>query len=276
MANKQPVIVPWDFTHITRNAFLHALKLTETKNNPIILLNIVKKEKEVETAEIELEKAKKEIVEKYNTSVEITVKVGSIFSTIAEYALEVDALMVLMGTHGIQGMQKLTGSWALKVIASSKIPFIVIQGPPKSNNYTNIVFPIDFKSESKEKLQWVKYLAENFNSKVSVLVPNTSDKLIANKINANLNFAKKYLEGKDINYEITSSMAKGSFAKQTLDFARYIDADIIAIVITKDISINDYVFGAEEQQIIANNLEIPVICINPRSDTLKYSPFLGR
>ena len=273
MADKKPIIVPWDFTHTTRNALLHVIKLTT--NTPIILLNIVKKDKEVDDAKVELEKAKTEIVETYNVTVDIEVKVGSIFSTITEYANEVDALLVMMGTHGIKGMQKLTGSWALKVISNSSVPFIVVQGAPKTDEYSSIVLPIDYRPENKQKLRWVHYLAENFKSKVHVLEPNSSDKLIAQKIKNNLQFAKNYLEGKDIDYEITKSMAKGSFAKQTLDFARYINADIIAIVITKDLTINDYVFGADEHQIIANELEIPVMCINPRSDLTKTLPFLG-
>jgi len=273
MADKKPIIVPWDFTHITRNALLHVIKLTD--NTPIILLNIVKKEKEVADAKVELEKAKTEIVETYNVTVDVEVRVGSIFSTITDYANEVDALLVMMGTHGIKGMQKLTGSWALKVISTSSVPFIVVQGEPKTDEYSSIVVPIDYRPENKQKLRWVNYLAENFNSKVHILEPNSSDPLISQKIKNNLQFAKKYFEGKEIDYEITKSMAKGSFAKQTLDFARYINADIIAIVITKDLTINDYVFGADEQQIIANDLEIPVMCINPRSDLTRTLPFLG-
>jgi len=271
----QPILVPWDFTKVAKNALLHALQISSHDNNPVYLLNIVKSEKDIETALNELKKTQEEIIETYDRNVEIVAKEGSIFSTIADFALEIDALMVLMGTHGIQGMQKLTGSWALKVVASSKIPFIVVQGPPKHESYSNIVFPVDFRKESKQKLQWVGYLAKSFNSTVHVFVPKTNDELLARKINNNLQYAKKYLEGKDINYEITQSMAKGTFAKQTLDFARYIDADMIAIVITKDITINDYIFGAEEQKIIANNMEIPVMCINPNTDLTRYSNFLG-
>ncbi len=40
------------------------------------------------------------------------------------------ALMVIMGTHGIKGLQKYTGSWALKVIIGSSVPFLVIQDKP--------------------------------------------------------------------------------------------------------------------------------------------------
>jgi hypothetical protein len=106
---------------------------------------------------------------------------------------------------------------------------------------------------------------------VNILVPNTNDSIHAKKIKNNLVFAKKYLGDRDIEFEIHESKAKGSFVKQTLDFSKYIDADLIIIVITKDIGINDYMFGADEQKLIANNQEIPVMCIQPRTDMKIYS-----
>ena len=277
MADTKTILVPWDFTYVTNNALLHALTFVKTNGNKgrIVLLNVVKNDKTKETAIAELAKSKEQIKEKYNFDVDVMVKEGSIFKSIDEAADEVNAILVLMGTHGINGMQKITGSWALKVVASSDTPFIIVQGPPKNEEYNNIVFPVDFRKESKQKLVYVSDLAKFFNSKVHIFVPNTSDELLMKKINNNLVFAKKYLDGKDISYQITTSMANGSFTKQVLDFARYIEADIIAIVITKDIGFNDYLFGADEQQLIANNLEIPVVCINP-VDTMRITRFLGR
>ena len=35
---------------------------------------------------------------------------------------------------------------------------------------------------------------------------------------------------------------------------------------TKNIRFQDYVLGASEQQIIANEAKIPVMCVNPRTD----------
>jgi len=276
MANSKTILVPWDFTYVTNNALLHALTFIKTNDNKwkIVLLNVVKNDKTKNTALAELAKSKAQIKEKYNFEVDTIVKEGSIFKAIDEAADEVNAVLVLMGTHGIQGMQKITGSWALKVVASSDTPFIIVQGPPKHEEYNNIVFPVDFRKESKQKLSYVSDLAKFFNSKVHIFVPNNSDELLMKKINNNLAFAKKFLDGKEVNYQITTSMANGTFTKQVLDFARYIEADIIAIVITKDIGFNDYIFGAEEQQLIANNLEIPVVCINP-VDTMKLTRFLG-
>jgi nucleotide-binding universal stress UspA family protein len=274
MANTKNVLIPWDFTYVTNNALLHAFSFLKMNKGRIVLLNVIKDSKIKDEALKKLNNSKKMIKEKYNQDVDVMVKEGSIFKAIDDAAQELDAVLVLMGTHGMQGMQKITGSWALKVIASSETPFIVVQGPPKKEKYDNIVFPVDFRQESKQKIQQVSQLAHLFNSKVHVFVPNNSDDLIMKKINNNLLHAKNYLEDKEINYQITTSMAKGTFTKQVLDFARYIEADLIAIVITKDIAFNDYIFGAEEQQLIANNLEIPVMCVNP-SDTKRLARFLG-
>ncbi len=273
MANKQNILVAWDFSPKAQNALEHALQLSDINKSIVELVHIIDEKTDLESARVGMDKAVENVEIKFGKKVIYSIKEGSVFSTLGEYAVETDALLVLMGTHGMKGMQKLTGSWALKVIASSKVPFIVVQGPPRNDHYSNIVFPVDFRKESKLKLQWVAYLAENFKLLVNILVPNTNDSIHTKKIKNNLEFAKKYLGNKDIAYEIHVSKAKGSFVKQTLDFSKYISADLIIIVITKDIGLNDYMFGADEQKLIANNQEIPVMCIQPRTDMKVYSRF---
>ncbi len=95
---------------------------------------------------------------------------GSIFNAIADFANEKEASLVVMGTHGMKGMQKLTGSWALKVIVKSKVPFIVVQDPPADQErYHNIVFPVDFRNENKEKMKMAIFMGKYFDSKIHIL-----------------------------------------------------------------------------------------------------------
>ena len=49
--------------------------------------------------------------------------------------------------------------------------------------------------------------------------------------------------------------------------------DLIMILTTKNINIQDYVLGADEQKIIANPFKIPVMCINPKK--IIYSSYGG-
>jgi hypothetical protein len=68
---------------------------------------------------------------------------------------------------------------------------------------------------------------------------------------------------------------KKNFPQQTLDFAQKINADLILIVTTKNITFADYTFGASEQYIIANSSRIPVICVNPKVAFTKVGQFMG-
>lgn len=275
--NKKMIVVPWDFTHVAESALAHAVKIGRMVGNDICLLHIVDTDTKVR-AEGEKRSLLNHVAEensrKYNINIVSQVKKGSIFTSIAEFVNTSEANLVVMGTHGIKGMQKLTGSWALKVIVKSKIPFIVVQETPSDQGrYHNIVFPVDFRVENKEKMGMAIFMGKYFDSKIHILKTKTTDKSLLKRININLNFAIKYLIQNNIDYEI-HEMPRGKFAQQTIDFAHKIHADLILIMTTKNITMADYVLGASEQYIIANSSKIPVCCVNPKSSFAKVGQFM--
>jgi hypothetical protein len=81
------------------------------------------------------------------------------------------------------------------------------------------------------------------------------------------------MDSKGIDYEINALEGKKSFAIETIDYAKKIEADLILIISTKNIGIADYVLGASEQYIIANSAHIPVMVVNPRENLTKYGGF---
>ena len=275
---KKLIVVPWDFSHVAENALAHAVKISRMVNNDICLLHIVSSgitPKAYAEKTTHLKRLIEENGRKYNVPIVYHISKGSIFSAIAEFANEKEANLVVMGTHGMKGMQKLTGSWALKVIVKSKIPFIVIQDPPADQErYHNIVFPVDFRGENKEKIKMAIFMGKYFDSKVHMVVSVSTDKNILKKTKTNLNFAIKYLIQNNIDYEI-HDMPKGKIADQTIDFAQKINADLILIVTTKNITFADYMLGASEQQIIANSSKIPVCCVNPLASFTNVGQFMG-
>jgi nucleotide-binding universal stress UspA family protein len=272
------IVVPWDFTHIAEHALAHAVKISRMVGNEICLLHIV--EQGISAAaegqkKVLLQHVAGESSKKYNMAIMSQVVKGSIFKAIAEFANDKDASIVVMGTHGMKGMQKLTGSWALKVIVKSKVPFIVVQDPPvDQERYHKIVFPVDFRGENKEKIKMAIFMGKFFDSKIHIFVTKTSDKNLLKKTNVNINFAIKYLMQNNIEYEI-QEVTRGNFAQQTLDYAQKISADLILIMTTKNITMADYVVGASEQYIIANSSKIPVCCVNPKATFTKTGQFMG-
>jgi nucleotide-binding universal stress UspA family protein len=287
MAEKEKlIVVPWDFTNVADHALAHAVKISRMVKNDICLLHIVDKDIKSQVAGEKLALLKsvaEENAKKYNMIIIPAIAKGSIFTAIADYVNQKgieenekkDVSLVVMGTHGMKGMQKLTGSWALKVIVKSTVPFIVVQDPPlDQERYHNIVFPVDFRKENKEKTKMAIFMGKYFDSKMHILVTTGTDQNLIKKTKINLNFAIKYLIQNNIDYQI-HEVSRGNFAEQTLDFAQKINADLILIMTTKNITFADYMVGASEQYIIANSSRIPVCCVNPKASFANTAQFMG-
>lgn len=267
------IIVTWDFTVVSDYALEYAVQISQAQGSQIEIIHVIdsggglfsskSKLKESEIAE-KLKKSVKEIEEKYHIEVVPTILHGKLFDSISDYAGETEASLVVMGTHGIKGMQKLTGSFALKVIAGSNVPFIVVQESPKKTNlFEHIVFPVDYRQETKEKLLWTRNIAQKYNSKVHMITPYSSDSGVNKKIQANIIFSKKYFEQHEIEYQIHNTSKSAKFETEVIKLSVDLDADLIIIMTTKNLDFSDYILGATEQYIIANEAKIPVLCINP-------------
>jgi nucleotide-binding universal stress UspA family protein len=260
----KPIIVPWDFTAISQFAFEHAVNLSNILKKDIILLHIVENANDIESSFEKLKLKTQELKKTFMVNSHPVVKTGHIFETIKEVSQEYKAEMIVMGTHGIQGIQKFTGSKALKVIANSKTPFVVIQDKPKSSKFDKIVFPIDFRTENKEKVNYINYLSANFNAKFLIFKRKVSDKGFRKKIASNLLYVETFLKNNNVEYELFNAEGKLSFEKETVKFSKEQGADLILVLTTRDINFLDYVMAAKEQYVIANPDKIPVMCINPK------------
>lgn len=273
---KNIILVTWDFTPISENALLHALRIVKHVENRIRLFHVVAGPSEVQGAEAKLKSTCEALGKKHDHNFEFVVKVGKIFDMISDYASEKsnNINFCILGTHGMKGTQKLFGSKALRVISGSAVPFIVVKHPPRKERFTDIVFPIDFKSENKEKLQWAIYLGKYFNSKIHLYKAPLADKNLQKKVNVNLNFAIRFLIQNNIEYEIHTAGSIKNFTKGTLAFTKQLGADMVIITTTKNMTYMDLIFGAHEQYLMANDEGIPIMCINPKSNFAKVSQFM--
>jgi nucleotide-binding universal stress UspA family protein len=261
---KNIVLVTWDFTEKSEFAMEHAILAAKRLNHQVGLVHIVKKDTEINPA---IERIEGIIASKYSNITpkpEIIVRDGNIFTTITDVANDMGARIVYMGTHGIKGMQKFLGSWALKVIAHTKMPFIVIQDSPPKNIYQNIILPVTFRKENKECINWIGYFSKHFGSNFHIFKAKHNDPNFIKGIESNIFFLKKFFASKNIPFEMEEATGEKDFVLEVIDQATKINADAIMLMITKDIGFADYVLGAHEQYIIANEEKFPVICINPK------------
>jgi uncharacterized protein YaiI (UPF0178 family) len=161
-------------------------------------------------------------------------------------------------------MQKFLGSWALKVIAHTKVPFVVVQDNPIKNQYQDIVIPITFRNENKEATSWVSFFDRYFGSRFYLFKAKHTDPNFIKGLESNIFFLRKYFASKGIPFHMEEATGETDFVLEVVQYAAKTRADAVMLMITKDIGFADYVLGAHEQYIIANEEKLPVICINPK------------
>ncbi len=264
-SNQKNVLVPTDFSEVCDNAISYAVETAKTANYKIYLLHVIDKNtksslKKEGLTEESIDAKLKSIAEKIRANdhleVETIAREGNIFTTIGEVAKEVEANMLILGTHGKVGMQKLTGSFALRVVTSSPAPVIIVQKRPVKG-FNDIVLPITSDSGPWEKTKWATYIAQSFNSTIHLLHSSNEEVEKAIKIitdhfsNNNVEFTVKKAGG-------------GDFSKQVLDFATELNSDLIMIMTNPDKGFSTFILGSYDEEIIFNQSQIPVMCINPR------------
>tara|TARA_B100001175_G_scaffold115746_1_gene98212 strand:+ start:1366 stop:2196 length:831 start_codon:yes stop_codon:yes gene_type:complete len=272
------ILVPTDFTEEAHSAIQHAVKLGSLVNAEVILLNVVKDKDAILKAKEALEK-EEALAKSINETIEVRsiVRVGNIFDDIGDAASELGVSLIFMGTHGASGWQKITGSYALKVITNSSVPFIVVQDQQMNETgYDSIVVPLDLNKQTKQKLEMVASMALYFDSEVHLITPNESDEFLNNKLKANRVWAAKYLKGKNVKFT-THIVDKGdSLTEGIFKLSSEVDADLIAIMNLQNNSLMGVLGSSYQQEIITNKLKVPVLCINPLKSTVAPDSILVR
>jgi nucleotide-binding universal stress UspA family protein len=267
MKNKL-ILVPADFTKATDCAINHALKVASSNQSDIIVLHLVSKKDLLEEAKVKLAT----YIERFLPSAGVTkintvARVGTIFEDIGDVAEETGSSLIIMGTHGLRGLQFITGSHALKIVTSSKIPIVIVQEKNiDEKGYSDIVVPLELQKEAKQKLNYVADIANYFNSNIHIIVPKESDEYLVNQIDRNLAYAKQYFQERSIEHSsYISEYGSGDFDKGIIKYAAAIQADLIAVMNYDDAGLLGLITGSFVQHIITNEAQIPALVINPKS-----------
>jgi nucleotide-binding universal stress UspA family protein len=250
------ILVPIDFTEVTENALKHAIHLSKTLNAGIKLLNIVKSPIEAERSLKMLDTLSAKYADS-GVTISSHAEVGEI-KDIGKFAEILEAGLVIMGTHGLKGIQYVIGSKALTVISKSKTPFIVTQTAPASATYQEIVVPMDFTSEEKAVLGSIAAFAKTLNARIRIIAAGYKDEILAKKIKLNLSFAQRFLKEKQIAFTINETTGQKDFQEEIMDFAQMIEADLIALINHHEDGYKNLLGNNFDQNIITNKLKIPV------------------
>jgi len=264
---KNIILVPTDFSETSINATNQAAEAAKFFKYEVKLLHVIDKNTkaylkrenlDIDNLEIRLKAIADEVHEKYGVSVSYLSVEGDIFTTIAETAEEVGANLVYLGTHGKVGIQKFTGSFALKVITSSPVPVIVVQKRRFEDGFSKIVLPITSDAGPWEKTKWAAFIAKQFNASIEIF------QMAGEHLDATVKTMTALFDEDGVNYSHTIADKGGDFTKKLIDYSTAANADLLMIMTNPDSSWTNFILGSYDEAIIFNTSQIPTMCINPR------------
>jgi len=268
------ILVPYDVTDRSECALAHASVVAKQAKDAITLVHIYNSESKSRAKK--LGKSLKDLNDDltaisatnqktYGVPTSYQLEEGSVFDLIPELCTRNDARLLVMGTHGIQGMQHITGANILKVATDSPVSDIIVQTRmPAAHGYKTIVFPIDSSRESKQKTFQAAAMARLFGGKILIFAATESDEFVKQQVNLNIQFAERTFAANGVKSTITYEDPKGSsFPKQIEAFATDKKADLIVIMTGQDRDLLDIFSKSPEESIVNNKAGIPVMCVDP-------------
>lgn len=256
------ILVPTDFTPISLSALDDAVKLATQTDLELYHLHVVDSNKEVDKARAKLQRISDKIQKEHDVKICNLVRVGEFMKSISDLTYEIDADLVVMGTHGIKGLQWITGSNALKILSKSRAPILISQ-KSREKEMQQIVVPLDYRVETRQKLDMAIKIASAYNARLHLLVQRESDALLVEKMNRMIKQVTTYIVDHNVEYTLNYEENEIS-SNRLLDFADRVGADLIAIINYQEEVYTELFGKSREQELITNKYNIPVLCVNAK------------
>lgn len=267
------IAVPTDFTQQAECATLHAAAVAKAEKGSVTLIHVLnrefknkmkKEDRSEEDVRAELEKNCAYITSESGVPADFVLTEGSIFSAIGEAAGQKNATLMVMGTHGVVGLeQKLLGAWALRVVSDSPVPVIVVQSKgPAAHGYKKVMVTADYNKEAKQLALQAIGMAKIFDGEVILFESKESDEFLSKQVRLNVQFCENLCRANGVQYR-TVLQNDGNYHRELIRTAVTENVDLICIMSRKDMDLKTVFFGDDEQRLINNEAQIPVMCVNP-------------
>ena len=268
------ILVPVDFSKKSDSAVKMSAQIGKKIKSEIHLLHLVELPSgivdmgagsnfSIPASMMYLRKVKEKIIHLKNTFfdsdhiIKYSIKFENPFEGITNYATKNDANLIVMGSKGVSDFEEMIiGSNTEKVVRTSNIPVIVVKTDTNKFKFKKLVFASNYDEENKVAFSDFLAFAKKFNSQIHLL-----------KINTISNFESSYETHKKIKNFIQDFNLKRktitiyndiSLVKGIINFAKDIDADIIAIT-THGRSGLSSLFNGSIAKSVSKNVLRPVI-----------------
>lgn len=268
--SKKRIVVPVDFSTASEQAVKQAIIISRTTDSSILLFHCMeqrspeKRITDLKLVEENLEKLSAHI-ESEGIQCSHIIADGSIFDQIPAIANRSDNYMMVIGTHGVQGIkQKMMGADILKIVRKIYIPCIIVQEECITNYSNPVVFPVGGHLNFKKLAESTADYALKTGAEIHIFSINRKGDPISETIRQNTAQAKEIFTNKSVKFKHHSEDAyviSVGYAKQTLKYANLIGAGLLSIMSVN--SDEHYYFAQSDKETMVNNeYNIPVFCVS--------------
>lgn len=225
---EEKYLVPFDFGDISKNALNFALENVRTIGGTVVLLHIVDNKPEIAGAKRELDKVINELPEGLRHKVSCKVMEGEIIEDIGKTAELLDVSVIIMGTRGVKGLQRLFGGKAFKIISNSTLPFIILKSDHKLQDIKKIVMPFSYAKESIQIARFASSIAKKYKAVIHLAGYKDSDEWLAKGARINEIVVARHLKEEGVDFELVNLPGDSTYEDELLNYASEINADLIA------------------------------------------------
>jgi hypothetical protein len=273
---KQQVLVPYDFSEASENALIYGVELARLFKCEVSIMHAIglkqtdhKFAAAEATAKSNLITISNNIISKHNLMVNVYVFQGGIRDLIDKFYEKINAIAIIAGlnSHPKKG-HYFTAGRLVTDYRSLRVPLIVVHDVmARKTIYQNIILPLDFNRESKEKSAWAGHITTLNKTKVTILIRAYRDSYLAASLRNNIVLVKKLYKNIEVDYDIIKEPdITVDIDKYAVEYAWLNKGDMIVVMATKDLDVNDMLFGLKEKRIVDNKYKLTVMLINPRDD----------
>jgi len=270
------ILVGIDFSDCSLNALEHAITIAQRSSSGITMVWVNHLDYSKEIFSVEPKDLIKEVESKFHTIVKkyksklgreefnFQIRKGKVYKEICAVADEINAFLIVIGTHGSTGFEEFwIGSNANRVVSSTTKPIITIRaGIDIEKGLKRIVIPFDSTKVTRQKLPMTALLAKFFNAEVHILGMYTSSlDDIRYRIQNYVEQAKDYLEENDIRHKEVF-IETDHITESTIEYAEKVKANLISIMTEQETKTSNLWLGPYASQMV-NHSPIPVLSIHP-------------
>lgn len=142
------ILVPTDFSDKTVRALVYAADLARSRNSAVFLLHVYDTpDKALAEEEKALMHKLEQICIERSASLGVAIKPivvhGDIFHAIPHAAQSLGADLIVMAMHDRNGMQRIIGSYAHRVIKDSSVPVLILRKNQRFTQFQQILLPLN-------------------------------------------------------------------------------------------------------------------------------------